>query len=78
MIPPLTRSADSRPPIDADPDDVPEFDRLPAFRSRRSLPPAPPKPEPNEFGLTVDEWVVGFGLGAILVGFGIWLGVVLA
>lgn len=79
MIPPLTRSADSRPAIDAAREDVAEFDRFPPFRSRRALPPlAPPEEEENEFGGGVIALVVGAGLGLILTGFGIWIGVVLS
>ncbi len=86
MIPPLTRSADTRPPIDAAwedmPDsargDVPEFDRLPAFRSRRVMPPAPPVPPANEFGPVLVGWLAAVALGLILAGFGIWIGVTLS
>ncbi len=70
----MTRPSPVPPPH---PEPVAEFDSFPPFTSRRSLPPAPPEPEENKFGLTLVEWVVGFGLGAILVGFGILIGMVL-
>lgn len=79
MIPPLTRRADTRPPIDASFEDGPEFDRLPPFRSRRSDAPLPDADEgANGFVSWVLPVLIGGGLGAILVGFGLWLGVVLS
>ncbi len=76
MIPPLTRRADTRPPIDASFEDGPEFDRLPPFRSRRSDAPLPDANE-GANGFVSWVWPVLFGAGLlILAGFGIWLGMV--
>jgi hypothetical protein len=71
MIPPLTRTSDSRPPIDASLADVPEFDRLPPFLSRRSGAAKPdPERKPNEFG---GDWSDFADDGRRVPAIGFWL-----
>jgi hypothetical protein len=88
MIAPVTRTAATRPGLDAAPtdafwEDVPREVPVsagaaagPVFRSRRTgAPPpfAPSDPEQNEFGGALVVWVLGAALATLLLGSGLIL-----